>query len=271
MSSYASGGGDAAGFLAFGLSDRGKVRPRNEDRFVCQPDRALLAVADGMGGAPGGERASETALEAFSTHPSISALESASATEARQGLTSALEEAYIRVAALSRADPGLRGLGTTFTAVLILPERREYALAHVGDSRAYLLSSRSASPSAPELVRLTQDHTRAQEAVDAGVLAPEEAEGHPLSHVLTRVVGDYGPLEPQVQSGSLGAGWRLILCSDGLTGCVADREIEELLRAWPDEDPEGACRELVGLSLSRGAPDNVTVVVAFQTVGGAKG
>ncbi len=271
----------AAVRLEFGaMTHPGKVRTNNEDHFlvarlaksmsVCKtslPDDGhmlfseeegyLMVVADGMGGAAAGERASALAVLSVETFV-LNTLkwffhinpkeENALFNELRQGL----ERADRTVVERARDNPNLYGMGTTLTMVYSVCT--DLYIVHAGDSRAYLYRG-------GELQQLTCDHTLVQVMISGGVLAPEDAKTHPRRNVVTNVIG--GPREgvhAEIHKLTVADGDILLLCSDGLTEPVNDEEIAETLALHPE--PEDACRFLVERALERGGPDNVTVVVA---------
>ena len=230
------------------VTDQGHVRSNNEDSHFAS-DRVLV-VADGMGGWAAGDLASRIAIEAMVS------LDAPIATEHQMdALHRALEIANGRIAETVATDPTLAGMGTTLTAVLFNGERA--AMAHVGDSRAYLLRD-------GRLNQLTKDDTYVQMLVDQGLIKPEEAAAHPRRAVVTRVLqGEpvtpaYVIVEPQ-------RGDRWLLCSDGLTGVVPDPVLEEELRTIAD--PKSCAERLIDLALRGGGPDNITVIVADVTAG----
>ncbi len=250
---------------AAGMTDAGLVRETNQDAFLIadlssgrkwsgrgqpswstSPKGVLLAVSDGMGGANAGEIASALAIEGL-----FSSMLRAAKTRAPDGetLRRATERASRRIHEEGHS-PERRGMGATLTAVLI---RGPVAyVAQVGDSRAYLWKEGS-------LLQCTHDQSYVQMLVDAGVLTPQEAERSPRKNIVLQAMGQE---QVQVDVGrlQLGRGVRLLLCSDGLTNVVGD----EVLRRTMDrrQDPVTACEELVRLTKSGGAPDNVTVVIA---------
>ena len=230
------------------VTDQGHVRSNNEDCHYAGDQ--LLVVADGMGGMAAGDLASRIAIEA------MVGLDTPIPTDHQMdALHRALEIANGRIAEQVAADPSLQGMGTTLTAVVFNGERA--AMAHVGDSRAYLLR-------AGRLNQLTKDDTYVQMLVDQGLIKPEEAAAHPRRAVVTRVLqGEpvtpaYVIVEPQ-------RGDRWLLCSDGLTGVVPDPILEEELRTIPD--PKSCAERLIDLALRGGGPDNVTVIIADVTSG----
>jgi serine/threonine protein phosphatase PrpC len=226
-------------------TDVGRVRRNNQDNFV--DEEPLFAVADGMGGAAGGEEASRTAVAAlratFDADPTV------------DGLADGVREANRAVWEKARQRPDLRGMGTTMTAVALVehPEEGEVlAIVNVGDSRVYLLRD-------GELEQITDDHSVPEELRRAGRLTPEEAAVHPQRNVLTRALG----IEPDVEVDCYPIipyeGDRLILASDGLFNEVDHDGIASVARRR--KDPQEAADELVRLACDGGGNDNVTVVV----------
>jgi serine/threonine protein phosphatase PrpC len=232
------------------VTDVGRVRQQNEDAWLSIPETGLFAVADGMGGHAAGEVASQLAVETIAEELGASA--PATADAARSELERAVVAAARRIHDQASRSPERRGMGTTVTALWLLPAGRA-ALAHVGDSRAYRFRGGT-------LQRLTHDHTWVQEQVDRGILTREDARVHPASAMLTRALGTDPGVEPDLLEFDWRPGDLFLLCSDGLTGPVDDEEIEEKLRA--SGDPEEAATSLVALANRRGGPDNVTVLLA---------
>jgi protein phosphatase len=227
------------------VTDIGLVRSNNEDSAFA--GRRLFAVADGVGGLPAGEFASDIAIKA------LASLDEETDDEPLTALRDALHRANYEIAESALANPEHEGMGTTVTALLF--EAGTAALAHVGDSRAYLLR-------AGALRQLSTDHTFVQSLVDQGILTPEEARNHPHRSVVTQAVQGY-PLHPATLLLPAEPGDRFLLCSDGLSDYVADDVIATLLGAGTD--PQSCAEALVTQALSAGAPDNVTVVVVDLT------
>lgn len=230
---------------AAGASDVGRVRSRNEDAYLV--GTRVFAVADGLGGHAAGDLASATAIEPLSeldAHPPDDALVAT--------LNTAVRDAHERVRAVAAEDPGARrGMGTTLTAAGV--DGDELVLAHVGDSRCYLLRDGA-------LTQRTRDHTPVQEAIDAGRLDPRDAGAHPARHVLAQAVGLDDGISVDNRGGlTLEAGDTVLLCSDGLTEMVADSAIADILGRG--DDAETATRTLVDAALRAGGVDNVTTVV----------
>lgn len=221
-------------------SDRGLVRQTNEDSYIVR--QGLYAVCDGMGGARAGEVASEMACRGL--------LELNPATASMKELRDAIRAVNETIDRHSHEEDDLLGMGTTMTAALV--GDRSLLLAHVGDSRAYLLRE-------GELRQLTEDHSWVGEMVRRGELTPAQAAVHPHRSVITRVLGTEAEVEPDFLDVSVEEGDRLLICSDGLTGMVSDAEIAALLKR--DDDPQMVADLLIQSALAGGGEDNVTVVV----------
>jgi serine/threonine protein phosphatase PrpC len=231
----------------FAATDRGRVREGNEDAHYC--GTTLFAVADGLGGHRAGEVASSAAIEA------IAPLDSSAPDDpeaARYALAEAFDAANRAVIEKAASDPAYSGMATTLTAALL--HQDQLSIAHVGDSRAYLL--RDGEP----LRQLTSDHTVVAQLVRQQRLSRDEAAVHPFRSVLVTAVG----LEPEPQVDllrplDLKPGDQVLLCSDGLTEPVGDQAIEELLISHDDGD--AACRALIDAANQAGGPDNITAVL----------
>jgi serine/threonine protein phosphatase PrpC len=233
---------------SFAGTDVGRLRSGNEDSHL--RGRTVFAVADGLGGHQGGEVASAMAVEPLAA---LDGHAFADAREAAEALAEAIREANLAILRRARSDPELWGMGTTVTAAAVAGDR-VLQLAHVGDSRAYLL--RAGAP----LRQLTIDHTVVQEAVARGLLTRQQAAVHPQRGVVTRAVG----LDPQVpvdlpEPLELEPGDQVLLCSDGLTEVVDDEPIAAVLASQADGDD--ACSALIAAANQGGGPDNVTVVL----------
>lgn len=242
-------------------TDVGRVRSANEDNFVCHiPAKrrqkaakgCLLVVCDGMGGALGGQIASRMAVEVISEVYYMHSSKDPSA-----ALQAAIIEANRHIFDRSRNEQELRGMGTTAVAVALFGDKMH--LAHVGDSRCYLVREGT-------IRQLTEDHTLVQKMVNDGLITDEEARKHPESHILSRSVG-VGPevevdvLQPPQE---LHSGDKLVLCSDGLSGLVEDQEI---LAAATAAAPQEAIQQLIALANERGGTDNITVQVVSVEAG----
>lgn len=224
-------------------SDPGLVRTNNEDS--AHAGGRLLAVADGVGGMPAGELASDIVIRALT--PLDAAADSG---ESIPALRAAVEEANRQIREASQADPATDGMGTTVTALLLTGD--EFVLLHVGDSRAYLLRD-------DELRQLTKDDTFVQSLVDQGLLTLEEARRHPQRSLITRAVQGQN-VAPAIRVVPAQPGDRYLVCSDGLSDVVSDEAIGTALRQH--SDLQDCVEQLVKLALRAGAPDNVTAVLA---------
>jgi serine/threonine-protein phosphatase Stp1 len=230
-------------FVSHGLTHVGLVRRRNEDAFLERPEHGLWVVADGMGGHEQGDYASACVVNRLAVFKPFADLEEFT-DEVRRAL------AHVDVHLRARAKAAGRQTVIASTVACLLVYREEFAAVWAGDSRVYQLRD-------GELCRLSTDHSRVQELIDAGLLTPEEAQGHPEAHVVTRAIGA-GRLHFGTRVGVVRPGDRFLLCSDGLTNMVADDEIAAELAA---RMPQVAAERLRDLVLARGAIDNVTIVV----------
>jgi protein phosphatase len=223
-------------------SHTGRVRSNNQDTpFPATSGSAdegpvLVGVADGMGGAAGGEVASSVAMS--------------TATKAEGEPASRIQAANAAVFEESRRRPELSGMGTTMTLVE-LDDGGRGLFGHVGDSRAYLLRD-------GEITQLTDDHTIVAEWVSLGAITPEDAKTHPRRGMLTRSVGVAAHVEADVFTHDFELGDRLILCSDGLNGMIDD---DTILTTGGSGTPEAAAWALVEAANEAGGHDNITVVV----------
>jgi protein phosphatase len=225
----------------FEKSDTGRQRRANEDSFFVRAP--LFVVADGMGGAQAGEVASRLAAETFAR-----GLPDEGTSEQR--LEARVREANRRIYDVSQEDRALNGMGTTITAAYL--DGDELALAHVGDSRAYLLRD-------GELTRLTRDHTLVEELVRRGELTEQEAAEHPQRSIITRALGPEPDVEIDLRTHRVQAGDVLLLCSDGLTGMIGEDEVAEILVGVGALADAG--RTLVAAANDAGGRDNITVVL----------
>lgn len=225
------------------VSDRGKARENNEDAVHAGPH--LVAVADGVGGGPSGEVASEIVIR------TLAALDNPTAgTLPGEALRQAVDAANRGIREAIEADPSLAGMGTTLTAMMAGGDGLD--LVHVGDSRAYAWRGGT-------LTQLTRDDTYVQGLVDKGVISRAEARAHPQRALVTQAVHGAG-INPSFQVLTPQPGDRYLLCSDGLSDYVDDDAIAQTLR----EQPElvACAQQLVDLALAAGAPDNVSVILA---------
>jgi protein phosphatase len=236
-----------------GCRDVGRVRESNEDFLLVDDATGLWAVADGMGGHAAGEVASELAVRALaeSVRAAVDGSPLADAAAARRCLEAGLEAANRRICDSIAAHPDQRGMGTTLVTAVVVGETA--VIAHVGDSRAYLLRD-------GQLHRLTEDHSWVNEQVRHGLLSREEAHRHPMRNVVTRALGTRGETVPEFGDAALRPGDAVLLCSDGLNVMMTDDQIRETLLPHRD-DPAAACDALVRAANERGGGDNTTVIV----------
>lgn len=240
------------------FTDKGRVRPINEDSYRIAPEQSLFVLSDGLGGAAKGEVASAMAVEAV-----IASLRENDAAEApgksaahvefsdeTNPLVCAIKIANRKVHDQGMRDPSCRGMGATIVAARISGSR--LSLAHVGDSRAYLFR-------ADRLEQLTSDHSLVAEQVRQGLMTPAQADASELQSVLTRALGTDESVEVDADDIELFPGDALLLCSDGLTRMVPESEIAGILAQAPDV--QIAAERLVSRANDHGGHDNVTVVV----------
>ncbi|WP_229771931.1 Stp1/IreP family PP2C-type Ser/Thr phosphatase [Olsenella porci] len=229
-------------------TDIGLVRGHNEDSFLVQPP--LFAVCDGMGGHAAGEVASSIAVQTIGAQAPIHADDIL--------LGAAVEAANAAVIEGAATGKGKPGMGCTASCVLI--ENNKMAIAHVGDSRIYLLHHGT-------LVRLTHDHSYVEELVDAGEITADEARVHPSRSIITRALGSDPDMYADHFTLDVSTGDRLIVCSDGLSSMVEDSEIEAI--AVSSVTPQSAADNLTSAALSAGGHDNITVIVVDVSDDGA--
>jgi PPM family protein phosphatase len=240
-------------------TDLGRVRRNNEDCFQIEADLNLYVLSDGMGGEAHGEVASKLAVQTIMGHcqqaensrgtPTFGELK-ADVSERTNRLASAIHLANRKVYEMAGSNPGHKGMGATIVAAWI--EGQRLSLAHVGDSRAYLLRAGS-------LDQLTADHSLVAEKVRIGILTPQEADASEMQSVLTRAVGTHENVEVDADEQMLLAGDSVLLCSDGLSRMVTDPEIASILLI--SISAQNAADRLVDLANENGGVDNVSVIV----------
>lgn len=244
---------------SYGLTHVGRQRQHNEDAFLVADEAKLYLVADGMGGHAAGEIASRIAVDSISefilhTREDDGTWPHAYDEQFKRStnrLMAAVRLANTRVLEAMRKDSRLRGMGTTVVACLA--DDDTVSVAHVGDSRAYLVRD-------GRLSRLTNDHSWVFEQVQAGMLTEEEAEKHPLRNVITRALGGALSVSPDASEVEAKPGDVYLLCSDGLTGMVPEEEILRVVHENRD-DLERACQQLIDRANERGGLDNVTAIL----------
>jgi protein phosphatase len=238
------------------MSAVGRCRKVNQDLFLLDDALGLYAIADGMGGHAAGEVASDLAITALahSLRGQEQQRASWSPVEAGELLRQALNDGNRKICESVLARAEWRGMGTTMVALVMADERA--VIAHVGDSRAYLLRN-------GELRQLTSDHSWVNEQVKLGLLTREQAQRHPMRNIVTRALGNQPEVEVDLLEESIRPGDIFALCSDGLSGMLDDAEIHEVLHAQAAV-PQAACRELVDRANARGGEDNITVIVMLN-------
>lgn len=226
-------------------TDVGRVRKQNEDSVYAADAQRLFAVADGMGGHRAGEVASSMAVEALRAR-----------LQARQPdlqlMRQAFEEANRRISCAAEKDERLQGMGTTMTA--LWQTERSVLIAHVGDSRVYLLRGGS-------LRQVTDDHSVVAELLRCGLITPQEARRHPYRNVITRSLGSAPTVEVDLLERDREPGDLWLLCTDGLSNMLTDREMEALLVSLP---PQKAADALMQKALEAGGTDNITLILAWN-------
>jgi serine/threonine protein phosphatase PrpC len=242
-----------------GVTNVGRVRTNNEDSFRIVEPMSLYILSDGMGGEAHGEIASAMAVDVVAKHCSETEVDPAMTifadmpsawSEKTRRLSSAVHLANKTIFDSAQKHPEQRGMGATITAAWLDGSR--LSIAHVGDSRAYLLRSGS-------LQQLTSDHSLVAEQVRRGILTPAEAERSDMQSVLLRALGAHQEIEVDSEEHTLFGGDVLLLCSDGLTRMVTEPEIAGTLQAEPD--PTKASERLVELANEQGGADNITAIV----------
>lgn len=234
------------------VSDVGTVRSNNQDSSFAGAH--LVAICDGMGGHAGGDTASTIAIRSLAhIETDSSNSDVAHATNILEASTLAAHDAIVGKAKRERK---LAGMGTTITAITLVNDY--WVLAHIGDSRAYLLRDQ-------HLQRLTSDHSYVQHLIDTKRISESEARNHPQRNVVMRVLGDFDiDARPDISIRKAYAGDRLLLCSDGLCGVLEDSTIEETMLQFTDQ--EECAQHLVSMALKAGSTDNVTAVIADATI-----
>ena len=235
-------------FECISRTDVGLRRKVNEDSMLVRTERGLWVVADGMGGHEKGDVASAKVTEALLNLPILYGLDNMV-----QGAIAALKSVNAELITLAGSNGASHTIGSTVVGLAIADG--QYRCFWAGDSRAYRLRDK-------ELIQLTRDHSLVQSLVDAGMLSPEEAESHPNANIITRAVGVAEDLQVDCVTGDARPGDQFLLASDGLTRLVGDAELQAELASNP---PEAAADKLIEIVLSRGAPDNVSLIITSVT------
>ena len=241
-----------------GFTDTGLARQTNQDTFVVDNDLCLWIVADGMGGHAGGSTASQLAVKAINDNIASATISFPDfrnrIDQVEELLCSAVAAADSLIRATADTTPDLKGMGTTVVIGLFYPgPEPSIALAHVGDSRAYLIRARCISA-------LTTDHSFVQRLVSEGRISLDEARTHPQQNVLLRALGVEKQLPPDITIHPLRPNNILILCTDGLTQMLEEQDILDYVLTF-QESPDEMCRQLIDAANARGGKDNTTVIV----------
>ena len=246
------------GIIAAGVTDVGCVRKHNEDSLLSDPVLGLFVVADGLGGHAAGEVASQIVVETVGRFVGET-LDKDRTWPVEYDPTLTYDGNRLKVSFLLsdqaiaediRRNPERETMGSTVVAGLFHGTR--VTLAHVGDSRAYILGSEG-------IRQVTRDHSWVAEQVANGVLTPSEARVHPFRNVITQALGNGGDLDVEVQELELSASDRLLLCSDGLSGMIADKQIWEIVST--SKNLQSAVESLISVAREHGGDDNITVIL----------
>lgn len=241
------------------LTDVGRKRKGNEDSLFVNAEQKLFVVADGMGGHAAGEIASSTAVQAVAEFVALTAKETditwpwgvdPNLSLVANRLKTAVRFGNQKVLDLSLTQADYEGMATTIVGVLF--EDKTAHIAHVGDSRLYLINGSG-------ITQVTTDHSWVLEQVALGVLTHEQARSHPLRNVVTRAIGAAPDLNVDVTAHEMAVGDVLLLCSDGLSGMVVDSDLERIVKAHAD--PKKAAEQLVSEANAKGGEDNITVLL----------
>ena len=231
-------------------TDVGRLRKGNEDNLYADANehRGLFIVADGMGGHAAGEVASQMAVDLISSE--LADLNDLTAAEAAQRVSDTLRLANKQVFQRTTKEIDKTGMGSTASALLL--SDTHYLIGHVGDSRIYLVRE-------GEMKQLTRDHSLVQEQVDAGLITQEQARHHPQSNVITCCIGMSSEIEPDIIRGETHVGDVFLLASDGLTGMVEDKRLQQLLQSRAT--PERIVNAMIADANNNGGIDNITAIV----------
>lgn len=231
----------------------GYYRDNNEDRYFADDERQLFIVADGMGGQAAGEQASQLAIDMIPQQLAGLSIEDDDPGLVRRAVNQALVATNEAILAQGIADPSVQNMGTT--VVLALVRAGKLFIAHIGDSRAYLVRNGT-------IASITTDHNLAQALYEAKTISKEELKTHRFRHVLWKYLGSKEAGEgPDIEEMNVQVGDRLVLVTDGVTGALDDSALLELVGAC--DDPQKAAEEVVQISLDRGSKDNVTCVSIY--------
>ena len=231
-------------------TDTGRLRKGNEDNLYADANefRGLFIVADGMGGHAAGEVASQMAVDLIANE--LADLNDLAAADSHQRVSDTLRMANRQVFQRTMTEIEKTGMGSTASALLLSDTR--YLIGHVGDSRIYLVRDGN-------MEQLTRDHSLVQEQVDAGIITAEQARHHPQSNVITCCIGMSSEIEPDIIAGETRVGDVFLLASDGLTGMVEDRRLQQLLQSRAA--PERIVNAMIADANNNGGIDNITAIV----------
>lgn len=234
-----------------GASHAGRVRPSNQDAYVCgmlTENTAFAVVCDGMGGANGGNIASAIAMRCIADHIVDEYRENATTATVRRLLEKALLSANQEVLEAALEDDELRGMGTT--AVAVIANEHDVCIAHVGDSRAYMVTHSS-------IEQVTRDHSVVQDMVEKGQITQEQARFHPQKHFLTRALGVDNEAQCDFTVVPFPEDGTVLICTDGLSNMVETETLQSLVRTFPFEEIP---QKLINTANLAGGSDNITVV-----------
>jgi protein phosphatase len=225
------------------------VRASNEDTYVANSENAIFLVADGMGGHAAGEVASQ--ISASVVEEIMAGREPE--TNPEDLLQLAVQSANKRVYETQEEKPECRGMGSTLTVLTFMEDR--YYIAQVGDSRAYLFRDN-------DLDQLTQDHSVVWSLFESGILTKDDISRHPQKNLITRSIGTHPEVEIDLLNGDAAEGDIYLLCSDGLTDVLSDRDILRIIKK-NSRNPQKMAQKLIDATNAGGSPDNVTAVVVY--------
>lgn len=241
---------------AAGKTDRGLVRANNEDEFYLDEKQGLLVVADGMGGHASGEIASKLAVNVirdyFQGPQKLIGNSNPAYSLATNKLNCAIRLANQAVYEVAQSSPVLKGMGTTIVAVLLTGNK--LSIAHIGDSRAYLIR-------AGLIDQLTDDHSMVNEQVRRDIITREEAAQSEMKNILTKALGIRAEMEADLDELTIFGDDIIFLCSDGLSNMVTDEAVLDIISFA--ENPGAACDSLIEAANEKGGKDNITVVIGY--------
>ncbi len=233
------------------LTDIGAYRDSNQDLYdfgTFETGDCWAVVCDGMGGVSGGQVASQLCVEHVASAIKKHYRRSLSVKAAKNLLQSAISAANSIIYDKAQADITLKGMGTTIVAVIVI--KNIAVIAHVGDSRAYLMNS-------SVIEQITKDHSLVQVMIDNGKITTEEAQTHPDKNIITRAVGVVNFVDVDFDVIDIDSGEKLLLCTDGLSGCVTEKEMIDTVNNYNDSSTE----KLVKMAIENGSKDNITVLL----------